>query len=127
MLTDILVDIQQRETGVPLPPERLTELRELAAEFGVENEPPWLLSMFKAVQHGQAVSSPVFFHSESNPYSYIGEVADMLGWNYHNEGEYQVIAFPHLGWRIYISHEALSPGEKKSGSEYQVTRLAPTA
>ncbi len=125
MLTDILVDIQQRETGLLLPPERIIELRELAAEFGVEDKPPWLLSMFSAIQHGQAISLPVYFYMEnSDPYSYIGEIAALLGWKYDNEGEYEVIAFPNLGWRIYISHEALSPAGK-SGSEYAVTPLRP--
>jgi hypothetical protein len=125
MLTDILIDIQQRETGAPIPKERVAELRELAAEFAVEDKPPWLLSMFKAVQQGQAVSSPVFFEREnSDPYSYMGEAAELLGWKYGNEGEYEVVEFTNLGWRIYISNEASSP-TGKSGSKYVVTPLRP--
>jgi len=123
MLTDILIDIQQRERGAPLAPELILELRELAREFGVEEGPPWLLSMFLAVQHGRAVDPPVFFEFEgSDPYSYLAEVASLLGWKYESEGEYNNIEFPKLGWRIYISNEASSP-TGKSGSKYDVAPL----
>lgn len=123
MLTDILIDIQQRETGTPLTAECVAELRELAREFHVEDGPPWLLSMFQAVQRGHAVSPPQFFDREnSDPYSYMGEVAELLSWEYENEGEYEIIAFPKLGWRIYISNEASSP-TGQAGSKYDVAPL----
>lgn len=126
MLTDILIDIQQRETGAPVAAERVAELRQLAEEFGVEDKPPWLLSMFKAVQQGQVVSPPIFFELEdSDPYSYLAEVAPLLRWKYESEGEYNLIEFPKLGWRIYISNETSSPTTGSGGSEYEVTPLNP--
>lgn len=47
-LTDILIDIQQREAGASLAPNVVTQ-RELAVEFGVEDNPRWLLPIFKVV------------------------------------------------------------------------------
>lgn len=124
MLTDILLDIQQRETGGLVPAECRVELHQLAEEFHVEDRPPWLISMFKAVQQGQAVSPPVFFEFEdSDPYSYLAEVASLLRWKYESEGEYNQIEFPNLGWRIYISNEASSPITGRGGSTYEVMRL----
>jgi hypothetical protein len=48
-ITDILIDIQQREAGAPLASDVKAQLHELAVEFGVENNPRWLLPMFEAV------------------------------------------------------------------------------
>jgi hypothetical protein len=59
----------------------------------------------------------------SDPYSYLGEVEALLGWKYEDEGECQLIEFPKLGWRIYISNETHSPTTGRAGSEYQVTAL----
>jgi hypothetical protein len=123
-LTDTLIEIQQREHGAPLAAGVIAELRELALEFGVEDNPRWLLPIFRAVQEGHAVSPPVFFEREgSDPHSYLAEVAALLQWKYESEGEYNLIDFPVLGWRIYISHESRSPITGGGGSEFQVTPL----
>jgi hypothetical protein len=122
-LTDIIVDIQQRETGAPLTDALIGELRELADTYGVETNPRWLLPIFAAVQHGRAIPSPVFFEFEgSDPHSYLFELALLLGWKFEHPGEYDAIEFPGLGWRIFISHEA-SSADGKSGSKYVVVPL----
>jgi hypothetical protein len=123
-ITDILIDIQQRETGLPLAPDAQKELRDLAVEFGVEDNPRWLLPVFEAVRLGRTVSPPVFFERDnSDTHSYLAEVRVLLRWKAVNEGEYELIDFPNLGWRIYLGHESASPITGKSGSEYQVTSL----
>lgn len=125
-LTDILIDIQQRETGAPVASDVATQLRELAVEFGVEGNPCWLLPIFEAVQQGRVVLPPVFFEREnSDPYSFLGEVEALLGWKSEDEGESQQIDFPRLGWRVYISNESHSPITGRGGSQYQVTPLQP--
>lgn len=126
-LTDIVIDIQQRETGAPLAADVVAELRELATDYGVEGDPRWLLPVFAAVQHGQAISSPVFFERESSdPHSYLFEIATLLRWRFEHPGEYDAIEFPKLGWRIHLSHEAISPATGRGGSAYQVTPLSPS-
>jgi hypothetical protein len=49
----------------------------------------------------------------------------LLRWKYESEGEYNLIEFPKLGWRIYISNETSSPTTGRGGSEYEVTPLKP--
>jgi hypothetical protein len=123
-ITDILIDIQQHETGAPLDSDVTTQLRELAVEFGVEDNPGWLLPIFEAVRNSHAILSPVFFEKESSdPSSYLAEVEALLKWKYEDEGEYESIEFPKLGWRIYISNESHSPTTGRGGSTYQVTAL----
>jgi len=123
-LTDIVVDIQQRETGAQLASDLVTELRELADTYGVEDNPRWLLPIFAAVQQGHAISPPVFFQRESSdPHSYLFELALLLHWNFDHPGEYDAIELPRLGWRIYLCHETHSPVTGVSGSSYEVTRL----
>ena len=127
MLTDILIDIQQRETGVPLAGDVATELRELADTYSVEDDPRFLLPIFAAVQQDRAISPPVFFEFEgSDPHSYLAEAAELLRWNFESEGEYTQIEFPNLGWRVYISHESRSPVTGRGGSDYEVTPLQVT-
>jgi hypothetical protein len=76
------------------------------------------------VEQGREVLSPVFFEREnSDAYSYLVEVAELLKWKAEFEGEYEVIEFPGIGWRIYISNESSSPITGRGGSEYRVTRL----
>jgi hypothetical protein len=124
-ITDILIEIQQRETGSPLAADVQKELRDLALEFGVEGNPRWLLPVFEAVQSGRAVSPPVFFErDDSDTHSYLAEVRILLRWKAVNEGEYELIDFPNLGWRVYLGHESASPTNGVSGSEYQVTPLS---
>lgn len=123
-LTDIIVDIQQRETGAPLAGELVAELRELADTYGVDENPRWLLPIFSAVQQGHAVSPPIFFEREgSDPHSYLFELAMLLHWRFEHPGEYDAIEFPRLGWRIYLCHETHSATTGVAGSSYEVTRL----
>ena len=123
-LTEIIVDIQRREAGVAVAPEVERELKELAEEFGVDKEPTWLRSIFEAVQQGRTVSPPVFFEwTGSDPYSYVGEIAALLNWQYDNQGEYEVLDFPATGRRVFIGHEAHSP-TGHGGSSYEITALA---
>jgi hypothetical protein len=127
VLTDIIVDIQQRETGAPLEEAVVAELREIADTYDVDRSPSWLEPIFTAVQQGRAISPPVFFEFEgSDPHSYLAEAAELLHWQFESEGEYTLIAFPRLGWRIYISHEASSP-TGKSGSKYDVAPITKAA
>ena len=123
MLTDIIVDIQQRESGASLGEEVITQLREIADTYDVDRNPRWLEPIFNAVQHGRAISPPIFFEFEnSDPHSFLAEAAELLHWHFESEGEYTLIAFPRLGWRIYISNEASSPSGK-SGSKYDVAPI----
>jgi len=124
-LTDVLIGIHQRETGAPLSPDMIDELRELAETYNVDTHPGWLLPIFEAVEQGREVSPPIFFEREdSDPYSYLVEVAGLLGWKAEFEGEYEQIDLPVLGWRIYICNEARSPTTGRGGSTYQITRLS---
>jgi hypothetical protein len=126
-LTDIVIDIQQRETGAALAPELVAELRELAETYGVDDDPRWLLPVFSAVQRGQAISPPVFFERESSdPHSYLLEVGLLLRWKFEHPGEYDAIELPRLGWRIFLGHEAISPTTGRGGSTYEVTPLRTT-
>ena len=127
MLTDIIVDLQQRETGAPLDEAVVARLWEIADTYDVDRNPRWLEPIFTAVQQDRAVSPPVFFEFEnSDPHSYLAEVADQLHWHFESDGEYTLIAFPRLGWRIYISNEASSP-IGKSGSKYDVAPITKSA
>ena len=123
-LTDVVIDIHQRETGEPLAEDLVAELRELADAYGVDDEPRWLLPVFTAVQRGQEITPPVFFERESSdPHSYLLELALLLRWKFDHPGEYDDIEFPRLGWRVYVSHEAISPTTRRGGSSYEVSRL----
>jgi hypothetical protein len=123
-LTDIVIDIQQRETGSSLASGLVTELRELADTYGVDGSPYWLLPIFSAVQRGRIISPPVYFERESSdPYSYLFELAMLLNWKFEHPGEYEAIEFPRLGWQIYLCHETYSPTTGAAGSSYEVTPL----
>ncbi len=125
-LTDVVIDIHQRETGEPLAADVVAELRELADTYGVDEDPRWLLPVFTAVQRGQAISPPVFFERESSdPHTYLLELALLLGWKFDHPGEYDAIELPRLGWRIFLGHEAISPTTGRGGSTYQVSPLGP--
>ena len=125
-LTDIVIEIQQRETGAPLANDLVAELRELADTYGVEDDPRWLLPVFTAVQQGHTILEPVFIECESSdPDSYLFELAVLLQWKFEHPGEYDAIEFPRLGWRIYLSREARSLTTGRGGSTYKVTPLRP--
>ena len=126
-LSDIVIDLQQRETGDRLAPDLVAELRELADTYGVEENPRWLLPVFSAVQRGQAISPPVFFERESSdPHTYLLELAMLLDWRFEHPGEYDALELPGLGWRVFLSHEAISPTTGRGGSTYEVTPLRRT-
>lgn len=122
-LTEIAIDIHQRETGTQLTEELAAELRDLAETCGVESNPRWLLPLLSAVQEGHVISPPVFVEFEdSDLHTYLLELGLLLHWKFEHPGEYDAIEFPRLGWRIYVSHEASSPAGKP-GSKYDVARL----
>lgn len=124
-LTDIVIDIHQRETGVPLSEALVAELRELAGTYGVDEDPRWLLPIFAAVQQGSEIAQPVFIESDdTDPDSYLFELATMLNWKFDHPGEYDAVEFPRLGRRIYVSREARSPISGQGGSTYKVTAIA---
>jgi hypothetical protein len=123
MLTDIIVDIQQRETGTPLDDVAVAQLRDLADTYDVDRDPRWLEPIFTAVQQARTISPPIFFEFEgSDRHSFLAEVAELLRWHFESEGEYTLITFPNLGSRIYISNEASSLSGK-SGSKYDVAQI----
>jgi hypothetical protein len=123
-LSDIILDIQRRETDAALSPELEARVRDVADEFGVDANPSWLLPIFEAVQQGRIVTPPTFFpYGSSDPHSFLAEIILVLGWKAHQEGEYDLLEFPRLGRRVDISHEALSPDRTTGGSSYEVTAL----
>lgn len=123
-LIDVLLRIQQRETRAPLAASVVSEMHELADTYHIDNDPGWLLPIFEAVEQGREIFPSVFFEREnSDAYSFLVEVSELLKWKAEFEGEHELIEFPELGWRIYISNESHSPITGRGGSEYQVTHL----
>ena len=123
-LTDIVVDIQTRETGKPIASDLIARLRDLADEYGMDENPAWLLPIFDAVQRDRVISPAVFFErSGSDPHSYLYELIQLFHWKGKQPGEYILIEFPKLGLRVYISHEAYDASSKRSGSSYEIARL----
>src|SRR5262245_4863503 len=106
-LTDILITIQQREIGTSLADNLIADMHELAETYQIDSDPQWLHPISEAVEQGREVFLPVFFEREnSDIYSYLVEMAQLLKWSVAFEGECDLIEFPKLGWRIYISNES---------------------
>ena len=121
-LSDLVIDLQARASGTPLPAERAAAVRDLADEYGVDADPGWLLPLLTAAHDGREVPRPVFFdYDDSDRQTYLFELATLLGWKIDSAGEYTEIDLP--GWRLYVSNEAHSPTTGRGGSSYTVTRL----
>ena len=121
-LSDMLIDIQRRETGADLSMDLRTELEEIADAYSVNRAPHWLLPIFEAVRVGKDTAVELFDFAGSDPSTFLYEAALLLKWHHVDTGEDITIEFPNLNRKVYISHEAHAPNGHGCSS-YRVSAL----